>query len=121
MLGGRKQFFALLSVGLCALLLSSCASPPWVGMSESEIAAWKAADFGPDQARGWYDAGFSADEANAWKQKGFAMHSAVEWHKDKFTADEAASWKAAGMDTEEAIENRDQGLMPIPASDDAEK
>ncbi len=49
------------------------------------------------------------------------MHSAVEWHKDKFTADEAASWKAAGMDTEEAIENRDQGLMPIPASDDAEK
>jgi hypothetical protein len=117
MLEARNPALALLSAALLAFFLFGCATPPWAGMSESEIAAWKAAGFGPDQARGWYDAKFSAEDASAWKEKGFHLESAVEWHQQKFTADEAASWKAAGMNTEKAVENRDQGLMPIPPSD----
>lgn len=120
----KGRLVALLSMGLCVLLLcSSCASPPWAGMSETEIADWKAEGFGPDQARGWYDADFSAAEATAWREKGFGLDAAIEWHEHKFSADEAAAWKAAGMNTEEAIENRDEGLMPIPASesDESEK
>ena len=62
----RPWLLPFLLAGLCAALLSACASAPWAGMSETEIAAWK-------------EAGFTAQNAHGWKEKGFTPQQAGEW------------------------------------------
>ena len=100
---------------LAALAFVACASPPWHGMSESEIAAWKGSGFAAEMAQEWKGKGFSVEKAGAWNANGFSADAAMKWQAKSFTPAEAKAWRTAGMSLKESVANRDKGLMPIAA------
>jgi hypothetical protein len=106
---------------LATLMLAACASPPWAGMEEAEVTAWKQADFSAEMAATWSDGGFAADEASAWRAIGADASSAAAWKAESFTPDEAKMWRTAEINLKEAITNRSKGLMPVPVKVDVEE
>lgn len=124
-----------------ALMLGACASTPtWEGMSESEIAAWKAMDLTAESAQKFSRAGLSSDDVAAWREAGltgtdailawsktgwkpesaaswlerdFDLETASEWAKERFTAEEASVWMKSGFDLDQAMDNREKGLTPV--------
>ena len=107
-----------LVLALLALAMAGCASPPWLGMAESEIAAWKQMDVGADLAQEWRRAGFGPAEAAPWIEEGIDARTAKRWDRELFSADQAASWRGADFSLDEAIENRARGLAPIGGADE---
>ena len=75
----RSWLQTLLVAAVSAALLLACASPPWAGMSETDIAAWKEAGFTAEKAQAWSGKGFTPQLAGEWGQKGFGLDAAVEW------------------------------------------
>jgi hypothetical protein len=110
-LHGLRAAFILLAT----LASVGCATPPWQGMSESEIAAWKGVGFTAEMARDWHDRDFSVKDAGVWQSQGFDAEAAKEWRAKLFPPEQAKAWRVAGMGLEEAIENREKGLTPIAA------
>jgi hypothetical protein len=124
----------------CALLAAACAAPPWEGMSESQIAAWRGVGVESQWARtygkaglepadvkawtgagipagkdilAWKDAGFEPAEAGDWAKNGFDLNAAVAWKKQKFSATEATTWHRAGFSVGDAADERAKGLAPV--------
>jgi hypothetical protein len=106
-----NKFAALFSI---VLLVSACASAPaWKGMSEDEIASWKAMSVEPAAAQEWRKGGFTPYSAEAWMRAGFKAENAVKWAAEKFTAEEAQNWRVGGFSLDQAVENRGKGLTPV--------
>src|SRR4030095_14076524 len=131
----RKRLCVAVSV---ALLCVGCASSPtWKGMSESQIATWRAAGIEAgwaqkltkagidaptyvewknagiktgDDVLAWNKAGFKAAEAGDWVKNEFDLETATDWKKKSFSATEAAQWRRADFDLSDAIRNREKGL-----------
>lgn len=105
-----------LMVGLIAalVLVFACASPDWSGMSESQIAEWKADGATPAIAKQWIDKGFNAADYKAWSAAGFDLDDASKWSKKQFSPTEAAAWSKGGFSVGDAEESRSKGLSPIP-------
>jgi hypothetical protein len=134
-----SRLIATFLVGI--LLLSGCASTPsWKGMSEDQIAAWRALDIEAAEAQAyrkagidtgdvedwreaglsagdailaWHEAGWTPAMAAPWLNKQFGLELATEWSGEKFTADQAREWIDAGFSLREAIANRSKGLAPV--------
>ena len=131
---------SLVAVSFLAL---ACASPPWDGMSQTDIEGWKTLGYsatesqllkkkgvgiseagqwkdagivGWESIRGWRDNKMSPAVAGDWKSSGFDSRSAAQWSKKKFQPSEAEQWKTAGKTLGEAVDGRAEGLMPISAS-----
>ncbi|MCL1046295.1 hypothetical protein L2737_13335 [Shewanella electrodiphila] len=103
-----------LIVILVACLLYGCASAPtWKGMSERDIAEWKAIGFDAAQAQTWSKKGFNAEQSQLWSKASFDVESAMDWSKEKFNPEEAATWKQAGFKLDDAIDDRAKGLTPV--------
>ncbi|WP_076537084.1 hypothetical protein [Shewanella sp. UCD-KL21] len=96
-------------------LIYGCASSPatWEGMSERDIADWKAIGFDAAKAQKWSKSGFNAEQSQQWTQASFNVESAAEWSKEKFNPEEAGTWKQSGFELEDAIEDRAKGLTPV--------
>ena len=136
----RTSLFPTIFV-LIAVLIAGCAgAPSWKGMSESEIAAWKAMDVNAETAQKFTRAGLSSDDVDAWRDAGlsatdailawneagwkpeaaaswiqhqFSVGAAKEWAAEKFSASEARNWFDAGFSLKQAVENRNKGLTPV--------
>lgn len=109
----QQTLLSILGVVAAISLLGACASPNWSGMSETEIASWKAAGADAGLAKNWIKKGFSAEDYTAWTKAGFDLKHAAKWKKDEFTASEAAEWSKSGFSLDDAKNSRDKGLMPI--------
>ena len=105
------------AIALLALGLEGCASPPWSGMPESEISAWKGLSVEPERAQEWRRNGFGPDWAGPWLQEGFDPRTAKRWDRELFSAREAAAWRDAAFDLDDAIRHRARGLAPIGIGD----
>lgn len=107
-----------LTIVACVLLSAgalSCASPPWRGMAEAEISAWKQLEVDADSAQEWRRSGFSAAAAAPWIVAEFDPATAKRWDRELFSAEQAASWRKAHFALDEAIRHRARGLAPIRA------
>ena len=135
----QRLFLAVL--GLTAMLIAGCAGTPnWKGMSESEIAGWKAMNVSAETAQkfaraglssddlgawrdaglsatdailAWHEAGWKPEAATPWIQNKFSLGAATEWAAEKFTAEEARNWFDAGFSLTQAIDHRSKGLTPV--------
>lgn len=105
---------------VCVLLIAGavgCASPPWRGMAEAEIAAWKQLEIDAETAQQWRRSGFSAETAAPWIEADFDAGTAKRWDHELFSAEQAASWRAAEFSLDESIRHRARGLAPIRSAD----
>ncbi len=126
---------------LTLALLTGCASTPdWAGMSEDEIASWRAMDLSAAAAQqltsagldtgdvtqwreagvttteailAWNQAGWKPESATPWVERNFSLEAAMAWAQEKFTAEQARTWVDSGFDLSEAVANRDKGLTPV--------
>lgn len=114
----RRRWSPLaLACALLALGAVGCASPPWRGMAEPEIAAWKQLDIDAERAQEWRRSGFSAAQAGPWIAAQFDPRTAKRWDRELFSAPQAAHWRDGKFSLDDAIEHRAKGLVPIPAAE----
>ena len=96
-----------------SVMLFACASSPtWEGMSEDDIAQWKANGFDARSAQVWHRGGFNAIQSKAWMEAKFDVDSAKDWSEEKFSA---ANWSQSGFELDDAVEERSKGLTPLKA------
>ena len=96
-----------------------------------EAAAWRVAEFTPQDAAAWHNQGFDsggasdwrgygfeAGPARSWSDSGFNEVQAHRWHTDGFAPSEAGSWSAeTGMSAERATQWCQYGFGAVQARD----
>lgn len=106
---------------LTALLLSACSST-WDNMSEDTIGAWKAAGVDVEMANQLTENNITPEQYTQWKDvKITDPEVIIEWSKEMFSAEDAKAWMDSGFDLDDAVDNRADGLSPVPEDADPVK